>query len=66
MRLKAGELRPGYFLVGDGRSRLYISNVENKDGLVTLSHQWGTLEYPEDTELEAARPMEPKLTPTDL
>lgn len=66
----AKDLKPGYFLVGDGRTRLYVRDVVKSGAIVTLHHKLGeksfTLEYNENDEVDAARPMEPRLLPSDL
>lgn len=66
MKKKVEELTPGYFLVGDGRSRLYINEVESTENEVHLHHQWGTLTFTRGDEVEAARPMTPRPLPSDL
>lgn len=70
MRMLAKDLKPGYFLVGDGRTRLYIGDVTKADGVVTLHHSLGyrqfTLDFDENDEVDAARPMEPRILPSDL
>jgi len=66
MRMKAEDLQPKYFLVGDGRTRLFVHDVEVAGDKVIVTHHWGQLEFDVGTDVDAARPMEPKILPSDL
>lgn len=66
MKVKAKDLGPGYFLVGDGRSRLYIKKAEYNGNSVLVHHHWGVLSLGENEEVEAARPNDPRPLPKDV